>query len=338
MMRKTYSTFVISVLMLLVASCSGVAFRSQEMFGGNGVNTTGAPNIYFDIIKAIEPNSVYMWSQERIEALHSCAEKYVRDVSNEAVNRMLDICVPEDRKLEYFSPEQLAAYKVRAEEREAKGLIPRNNIQMSMYSERGVGYLWIKDVDAIKVLRSDDEKKEIIALPEVEKIFTIFRENNIHTLFLDLRDNPGGQVEQTIKFMELLLHRSKVPFVTIHYKSAIIPNVAYVAGKDGAFSDFRIIVFVNRKTASAAEIIAGALQQDGAIVIGERTYGKGSMQLFFALSNGGIIKMTIAITRFADGTTAEKNGIIPNIELKSTDDYIQKGFEYLESQDKENHQ
>ena len=110
-------------------------------------------------------------------------------------------------------------------------------------------------------------------------------------LIIDLRNNPGGELQNTINVAKYFLAKGDTISKTIGRKTGI--NEVYVNKKDGFFK-LPVIVLVNRSSASASELLAGALQDnDRGLIIGTNTFGKGLIQSTFYLDNGGAILMTI---------------------------------------------
>jgi len=129
-------------------------------------------------------------------------------------------------------------------------------------------------------------------------------------LVLDLRDNPGGLLQQAIGTVSLFV-KDGVVCVTegIHHGR----TVYNVTGK-APLADLPLIVLVDEQSASAAEVVAGALGDDGrAVVVGRRTYGKASVQSLRELSNGAALKLTTAVFRTPSGVNLMGKGLKPDV-------------------------
>jgi carboxyl-terminal processing protease len=127
---------------------------------------------------------------------------------------------------------------------------------------------------------------------------------------LDLRDNPGGLLQQAIGTVSLFV-KSGVVCVTegIHHGRTVYS----VSGK-APLADVPLIVLVDEQSASAAEVVAGALgDDDRALVIGRRTYGKASVQSLRELSNGAALKLTTAVFRTPSGVNLMGKGLKPDL-------------------------
>ncbi|MDA8207113.1 MAG: S41 family peptidase [Thermaerobacter sp.] len=130
-------------------------------------------------------------------------------------------------------------------------------------------------------------------------------------LVLDLRDNPGGEVSQALKVANLIV--PKGPVVTLKYKNSR-GDVTY--DSTGPGTKLPIVVLVNHHTASAAEILAAAIQErQGGRLVGTRTYGKGIVQEVISLSGGASLKLTVARYYTPDGSYIEHVGLKPNLTV-----------------------
>lgn len=155
---------------------------------------------------------------------------------------------------------------------------------------------------------------------------------------LDLRSNPGGLLEEAVNVSSLFLE--KLPVVSTMGRSKAKKEVEYARG-DGAYKDFKLVVLVNEASASASEIVAGALQDHKrGIVVGKQTFGKGSVQTVIDLENKSGLKLTIARYYTPSGRTIQSKGITPDIEVDRLDvaliEKAKKG-KYLREADLENH-
>ena len=143
-------------------------------------------------------------------------------------------------------------------------------------------------------------------------------DRGIGQLVLDLRDNPGGALDATVNIASEFLSdgvvvRTQAPDEETNYP---VEN-----GGIATDSDLEIVVLVNRGSASASEVLSAALQErQRALIIGENTFGKNTVQQRFGLSNGGALKLTVARWVTADGTDFGGDGVTPDIdaELEST--------------------
>ena len=162
----------------------------------------------------------------------------------------------------------------------------RENIQFNPISyhtvlENGTGYLMLNDFTD----KAASEFKTAVA--EMEK------KNQIKSLIIDVRNNPGGIVDEAVKIMGYFVPKG-TPIVSTKGRSRESDRT-YRTPTDPIFPDMKVAVLVNRASASASEILAGAVQDlDRGIVVGERTFGKGLVQNIRPVSYGGHVKVTIA--------------------------------------------
>ncbi len=133
-------------------------------------------------------------------------------------------------------------------------------------------------------------------------------------LVLDLRNNPGGLLEQAIRVSDKFVSSGDI-VTTVGYGHKLRePKRARWSGTE---SDLAIAVLVNRGSASASEIVAGALKNlDRAVIIGERTFGKGSVQVLYDFADNSALKLTIAQYLTPGGISIQNEGVTPDIALK----------------------
>ena len=132
------------------------------------------------------------------------------------------------------------------------------------------------------------------------------------TIVVDLRDNPGGFIDASVDVASEFINGGLV-------LESFGPDehVEYTATEDGLATSQRLIVLVNRATASAAEIVAGALRdRRGAVLVGTNTFGKDAVQIPFTLRNGGELYVAVARWATPNGLTAGNGGLTPDRELE----------------------
>ncbi|MCD4712707.1 MAG: S41 family peptidase [Clostridiales bacterium] len=137
--------------------------------------------------------------------------------------------------------------------------------------------------------------------------------NNVKKLIVDVRNNPGGLLNTAIYVSDYFVPKGK-EIVSIDYKGT--NDRTYRASREKAPLD--VAVLINGGSASASEIFAGSIQQtDSGIIIGEDSYGKGTVQSILPLNNGGGLKVTIAEYKLAGDYKVDTVGIIPDISVES---------------------
>jgi len=139
-------------------------------------------------------------------------------------------------------------------------------------------------------------------------------------MVLDLRNDPGGYLEVAVNLAGWFFEKDKL-VVSEKFRSG--EEIKFNSNGTGSFKDMPMVVLVNKGSASASEILAGALRDNRKIkLIGETTFGKGTVQDMEALKDGSQIKMTIAKWVMPSGYIIEENGLKPDIEVKITQDDI----------------
>ena len=161
----------------------------------------------------------------------------------------------------------------------------------------------------ITITRFDDDTGK-----KVQEEVKNFADKGIEKVILDLRSNGGGYVSAAQDLLSLWLDGKKMYIQkSLHYGNV---TTSTASGK-ALLKDMKTIVLVNGTTASASEIVAGALQDYGkATVVGEKTYGKGVVQNLVELSDGATLKVTVAEWYTPNDRSINKEGITPDVEVE----------------------
>jgi carboxyl-terminal processing protease len=131
---------------------------------------------------------------------------------------------------------------------------------------------------------------------------------------LDLRDNPGGLLDQAVKVADVWLDDGLVVYTKGRVESQ---RQEFRAHRDGTEPDYPVTILVNEGTASASEIVAGALQdQHRALVIGVQSFGKGSVQTVYPLESDSALRLTTALYYTPNGRSIQEVGISPDIPVQ----------------------
>lgn len=134
-------------------------------------------------------------------------------------------------------------------------------------------------------------------------------------LILDLRRNPGGLLEQAIEISNMFLDKGTI--VSTMGRNKKEKEVVY-AKKSGAFPTFPLVVLIDEYSASASEILAGALQDNKrALIMGQRSFGKGSVQSVVKLGDGSGLKLTVARYYTPKGVSIQAEGITPDVVVEN---------------------
>jgi carboxyl-terminal processing protease len=166
-------------------------------------------------------------------------------------------------------PQPIVFHLMRAE-------IPRASVDLAYEIQPGIGYVHVKDF-----IEEETGKEFIDALNQM---------GNIHGLVIDLRGNPGGLLSEAVAVSGDFLQKGQV---IVSQRGRAYPPITYRDTHGDQGRKYPIVVLVNRGTASAAEIVTGALQDhDRALVAGETTFGKGLVQTLYPLSNNTMLALT----------------------------------------------
>jgi len=154
---------------------------------------------------------------------------------------------------------------------------------------------------------------------QIKKEINKFEKNkNLKSYILDLRNNPGGLLSQAIKISDFFLDNGEIVSTKSRQQSE---NRKWFAKKGDLTKGKTILVLINYGSASASEIVAGALKDHKrAILIGENSYGKGSVQSIIPLKNKGAIRLTVAKYYLPSGKSISEVGVSPDIEINEESD------------------
>ena len=172
--------------------------------------------------------------------------------------------------------------------------------------ESNIGYIRLTSFNDNS---SNQIKKQIKKLKENE---------NLKAFILDLRNNPGGLLSQAIKISDFFLDNGEIVSTKSRKKS---DNRKWFARKGDITEGKTLVVLINYGSASASEIVAGALKDHKrAIIIGEKSYGKGSVQSIIPLKNKGAIRLTVSKYYLPSGKSISEVGVKPDIEVNEEGD------------------
>ena len=191
--------------------------------------------------------------------------------------------------------------------------------------KKALTFYIVREIIQIKSVKSDLIEKEIgyIRLTsfnensgqQIEKeIKKLEKNHTIKSYILDLRNNPGGLLSQAIKISDFFLENGEI----VSTKSRkVSENRKWFAKKGDLTNGKALIVLINYGSASASEIVAGALKDHKrAIILGENSYGKGSVQSIIPLKNKGAIRLTIAKYYLPSGKSISEVGVTPDIKIE----------------------
>ncbi len=181
-------------------------------------------------------------------------------------------------------------------------------IKSVKYTDMGNGYGYIRLTSFIEN-SAKDIKKTLAKMVKQNK--------KIKGVILDLRRNPGGLLDQAIKISDFFLDEGTIVSTIGRDKE----NKKVVdASKADSYTDFPIVVLINEYSASASEIVAGALKDNKrALIMGKRSFGKGSVQSVVKMGDGSGLKMTVARYYTPSGVSIQAEGITPDVKIDEVD-------------------
>lgn len=168
------------------------------------------------------------------------------------------------------------------------------------------GYYWIRLTRFSE--RTTDELKEAIKQAIQES-----KQDGLKGIVLDLRNNPGGLLEEAVRVSDSFLKSGDIVSIKGRDETA---QRTYTAKAQDDDVDVPLVVLINAGSASASEIVAGALRdQKRALILGERSFGKGSVQNIIPLADGSGLKLTVALYYTPNGSSIQAEGIVPDVEV-----------------------
>jgi len=206
---------------------------------------------------------------------------------------------------------------------------PGTSIHLTIFRETEVQPLEVKIVRAVIKVKS--VKSDLLApgyaylritqfqertSEQLKKQLTDLRKQSRGDLYgaiLDLRNNPGGLLDQAVEVSDLFLDKGGI----VSTKSRVGRNMSYEAEKGDLLNGLPLVVLINNGSASASEIVSGALQDNKrAVLMGTKSFGKGSVQRIIPLGDGTAFKLTTALYYTPSGRSIQATGIEPDIEVE----------------------
>jgi len=269
--------------------------ETQGNFSGIGIEITMKDGVLI-VVSPIEGTPAYEQGIKAGDKIIKIGDQFTKDMDlMDAVNQLRG---PKGTQVNISVHRE--GWKDMKEMTITRDVIPLHSVK-SRILEPGFAYVRVtnfqakttKDVsDAIKAFEEQGEVKGLV---------------------LDLRNNPGGLLDQAVKLSDLFLDEG---LIVSTIGRAPNQNSEYKAHKSGPEYHFPIVVLVNEGSASASEIVAGALQDHGrAVILGEQTFGKGSVQTVIPMPNGAGLRLTTARYYTPKGTSIQAKGITPDVIL-----------------------
>ena len=195
--------------------------------------------------------------------------------------------------------------------------------------KKALTFIITRDIIEVASVRSEiiDDKTGYLRLTSFnensgnqirDKIKEFKKNGKVENYILDLRNNPGGLLSQAIKITDFFLDNGEIVSTKSKRK---YENRKWFAKKGDILKATTLVVLINYGSASASEIVAGALQDHKrAILVGESTYGKGSVQSIIPLKNNGAIRLTVSKYYLPSGKSISDVGVTPDIEIDESSD------------------
>jgi carboxyl-terminal processing protease len=271
-----------------------VEVETRGAFGGLGIEI-GVKDGMLTIIAPIEDTPAARAGLKAGDVIVKIENDATRDMTiNDAVKRMRG--EPDTKVTIWIAREEFAEPKAFTLTR---AIIKIKSVKAKDMGD-GIGYVKLTQ------FQSDTDSELEKALQEQIKT-----KAGLKGLVLDLRNNPGGLLDQAVKVSDKFVESG-----LIVYTDGRIENqkVKYLAHKEGTYNGFPIVVLVNAGSASASEIVSGCLQDHGrAIILGTRTFGKASVQTILPLDDGSALRLTTARYYTPNGRSIQAKGIEPDI-------------------------
>jgi carboxyl-terminal processing protease len=272
---------------------------TQGRFGGLGIEITVKGGI-LTVVSPIEDTPAFKAGIKPGDQIFKIEEEFTKDMSLvDAVKKMrglkgtkINLTIKREG-----SPDLLDFSLVRD--------VIRVQSVRSRSLEAGYGYIRLAQFQE----RSDRDLQRALEKLAAEK-------GGIKGLVLDLRNNPGGLLTQAVRISDIFLESGMIVYTDGRIEAQ---KQKYFAHKDNSWMDFPMVVLVNGGSASASEIVAGALQDHKrAVVLGTKTFGKGSVQTILPLDDSSALRLTTARYFTPSGRSIQTTGILPDIVLDST--------------------
>lgn len=262
-------------------------------FGGIGITVSPTENGYIDIIAPIEDTPAYRAGIKAGDVIVEISGEDIKDWSiDQAVNVMRG--------------EPGTTIDIGITRSGVNGII-NMSIVREIIKINPVKYEIDGDTAYLRITSFNSNTSE-----NVLKALGEFNRKNVKGIVLDLRGNPGGYLDEVLKVAEYFVKPGK-ELLYVDYKYQV--DEVFTSESLPIFSGKPIVVLIDEGSASAAEILSGILKDHGlATLVGEKTYGKGTVQNLLPLNNGGAMKLTIAEYLTPSRNKIDGVGISPNIE------------------------
>ncbi|HIQ50558.1 MAG TPA: S41 family peptidase [Nautiliaceae bacterium] len=267
--------------------------QTSGEFGGLGI-VVGMRNGVLTVISPIDDTPAYKAGLKAGDIILKINDKATIDMSlDEAVNLMRG-----------KPGTKITLTIVRKNQKPFTVTITRGIIKIKSVKAKN-----LQNFPAIKYIRISSFDKNVVN--NLKKVLKTLKKENKKGIIIDLRNNPGGLLSQSIGVLDLFIDKG----ILVSQKGRIkSENKTYYATKKGTYKNIPIVVLVNGGSASASEIVSGGLQDHKrAVIIGEKTFGKGSVQAILPINKNEAIRLTVAKYYLPNGKTIQAKGVTPDI-------------------------
>lgn len=267
---------------------------TEGKFGGIGVEITVKDHL-ITVITSIDGTPAWEAGLQTNDRIVKIDDTVIKNFTlNEAVKKLRGKPQTEVNIVVWREKEgKLHAFKIK------RALIDIKDIKEAKILENNIAYLKLVE------FREDTPQ-------ELDRVLKDLKEKGADSLVFDLRNNPGGLLDKAIEVARRFLPRGAVIVSTQGRDAA--QNVVYKSDFKAPDVDMPIVLLVNEGSASGSEIVAGAFQDNKrAIILGEKTFGKGSVQTVLSLRDGSALKLTTSLYFTPKGESIHEKGIIPDI-------------------------
>jgi carboxyl-terminal processing protease len=274
---------------------------TEGKFGGIGVEITVKDHM-ITVITPIDGTPAWEAGLKTNDRIVKIEDTVIKNFTlNEAVKKLRGKPQTEVNIVVWREKEgKLYPFKIK------RALINVKAVKEAKILESGIAYLRLVE------FREDTPQ-------ELDRVLKDLKEKGADSLILDLRNNPGGLLEKAIEVAQRFLPKGAV-VVSTHGRDHT-QNVVYKSDLKSSDVDLPLVLLVNEGSASGSEIVAGAFQDHGrAIILGEKTFGKGSVQTVLPLKDGSALKLTTSLYFTPKGGSIHEKGIIPDIVVAQLGD------------------
>lgn len=229
-----------------------------------------------------------------------------KDVTNMAIDEISKLIKSKKEEITLVMQREKEEYTTKI----TTGIVEIPSVSSKIYEEsnKKIGYIYI----SIFALNTDEQFEEELKKLEKQKI---------DSLIIDLRSNTGGHLDSTVNIASQFLNKKQI-VCQIKNKE----NIRKIYSNTNSTRKYPIVVLVNNSSASGSEVLAAALQEEyKATLIGEKTYGKGTVQTTYKFSDGSMIKYTTESWLTSKGNSIDEKGITPDIIEKLNEEYYKTG-------------